>query len=467
MRILLILPAASKVSVTHLKGRIPRRAMKRFSVIPLLTVAAATPPGHEITICDENVQPVDLEADVDLVGITMMTAVANRGYEIAAAFRGRGIPVVAGGYHPTLAPEDVLPHVDAMVAGDAELAWPKVIEDAERGRLMRLYNEPCTSLEGLPHPRRDLLQTTAHHYATTNAVQAGRGCRHGCSYCSISAFSERKHLFRPVQEVVDEIRTLKGDLIFVDDNIIASPENARELFTALIPLKKRWVSQCSITIADDPDLLKLAHRSGCRGLFIGIESIEQNNLKLVSKEFNNAKNNKKRARVIHRAGIGIVAGMIVGMDHDGPECFEKTLRFLQSAGIECLQLNILTPLPGTPLFRNYERSGRIVDQNWEHYDFRHCVIRPVRMTAEELQDGADWLYRQFYRLDRVVRRTLRTLFTVGPAAAWLGLKLNLCYRYDNRTQHIVGRNPARLYRASRPSTVSAFGLSGFSSRDFS
>jgi radical SAM superfamily enzyme YgiQ (UPF0313 family) len=447
MRILLVLPAVDHLRVTHQSAQVPRRAMLRFSILPLTVVAALTPAEHEVVICDENVEPLDLEADVDVVGVTFMTALAPRAYEIAAAFRARGRVVVGGGFHPTLCPEEAVEHFNALVVGDAEGAWPRLLGDLAAGRLQRLYrNERPCDLAEAPIPRRELTARTAEHYVTTYAVQTGRGCRHGCRYCSIAAFHRRTHRSRPLAHVLAELCGIPRDFMFVDDNLIADPDYARALFAAMAPMGKRWVSQCSLKIADDPELLRLARRAGCCGLFIGIETVSQRNLDALDKGFNDTGRYAERLAAIRRAGIGVVAGMIVGLDSDDVGTFERTLCFLQRMHIDALQLNILTPLPGTPLFEEMERQGRIPDRDWAHYDFRHCVIRPARMSARELQDGADWLYREFYRLDRIAVRFGRDVVALGWTPAWLTLRLNLTYRYDNRREGIVGRNPAAAPR---------------------
>ena len=443
MRILLVLPAASAVRVKKAGDRVLRREMLRFSVLPLTTVAASTPQRHEVLICDENVEALDLDARVDLVGLSFMTAVAPRAYEIAAAFRARGIPVVAGGYHPTFCSDEVLAHVDAVVAGEAEGQWPRLLEDLEAGRLKRLYRAaaPCDPAL-IKAPRRSLTARTARHYVTTSGIQTGRGCRHGCRYCSITAFHRQTHRSRPLPAVLAEVKSAPRDFIFVDDNIIADPSFARALFTQLVPLGKRWVSQCSLAIADDPELLALARRAGCRGLFIGIETLDAGNLAAFAKQFNDSRSYLRRIAAVRGAGIGVVAGMIVGADHDDVTVFRRTLAFLESARVDALQLNILTPLPGTPLFAELEREGRIVDQDLAHYDFRHTVIQPARMSREELQAGADWLYRQYYRLDRILLRTLRAAMQLGPTAAWLAFRLNMTYRADNLRERVSGWDPS-------------------------
>jgi radical SAM superfamily enzyme YgiQ (UPF0313 family) len=444
LKILLVLPAGESVRVCPERPRVPRRAMLRFSVLPLTVVAALTPTGHEVRIIDENVESLNFDAECDVVGITCMTALAPRAYEIAHRFRQRGKIVVGGGYHPTLLPDDCAPHFDAVVVGDAENLWQQFLTDVQEGAVKKVYRRsgpPAKAME-TPAPRRELLRRHARHYATINAVQAGRGCRHNCRYCSVTVFHNRTYRQRPVADVMAELRGFSGDFIFVDDNIIADRGYALELFGAMVPLRKHWVSQCSALIADDSELLEAARAAGCCGLFIGLETVNQTNLALMNKNFNQAESYAARLRRIHRAGIGVVAGMIVGMDGDGPTVFQETLRFLRETEIDAVQLNILTPLPGTPLHDEMQAAQRVTDRDWSHYDYRHVVFRPAGMSGEELQSGADWVYAQFYRLDRIVGRFARALFRVGCRPALLGLKLGLTYRYDNRKEGIRGCNPA-------------------------
>ena len=461
MKILLVLPACERVRVTSEGAEVPKRAMLRFSILPLTTVAALTPPEHEVTICDENVQPLDFEADCDVVGVTFMTALAPRAYEIARRFRARGKVVVAGGYFPTLCPEEAAERFDAVVVGEAEQKWPRVLRDIQQGRLRNVYrgDAPCDPA-AIPIPRRDLTAATARHYVTTAAVQTGRGCRNRCRYCSVTALHGGVHQSRPLHHVIRELRQVPRAFMFVDDNIIGDSDYARRLFRAMIPLRKRWVSQCSLDIADDPELLRLARRAGCRGLFIGIETTSEENLAAVGKGFNRTDTYFDRIRRIRGQGIGIVAGIIVGMDNDNVGVFQGTLRFLERARIDAVQVSIMTPLPGTPLRDDFARQGRVTDEDWSHYDFRHVVFRPAHMTAAQLQDGADWLYAQFYRVDRILWRFAGSVFSVGPVPAWLGFRLGLTYRYDNLREGIVGRNPAKTAgrNPAKPEKKSAFGL---------
>jgi radical SAM superfamily enzyme YgiQ (UPF0313 family) len=448
MKILLVQPAGDWVRVEA--GRPPlRRAMLRFSVMPLTIVGALTPSRHAVRVVDENVEALDFDADVDLVAVTFMTALAPRAYQIAAAFKARGKTVVAGGYHPTFVPDEVAQHFDAVVVGDAEGQWPQLLADFEAGQLQRTYRRatPCDARE-IPAPRRNLVAHTARHYVTADAVQIARGCPHACRYCSITAFHRGTHRTRPLDAVLEEVRGLPRNFMFVDDNIIADREYARGLFRALAPLGKRWVTQCSIEIADDAGLLELAHMAGCRGLFIGLESLDPRNLDGVDKGFGRCQTYAERIARVRRQGIGIVASVIVGLDHDDVTVFERTLRFLECAHVDAVQVNILTPLPGTPLYAQFDREERIVDRDWGRYDFRHAVIRPAKMSAEELSAGADWLRREFYRPARIFRRATNGLLRLGPLPAWLALRLNLTYRRDNRHEGIIGWNPAQRLRRS-------------------
>ena len=251
----------------------------------------------------------------------------------------------------------------------------------------------------------------SRHYVTTYAVQTGRGCRHGCKFCSITAFARATHRSRPLENVLAELKSIPRHFMFVDDNIIGDPDYAKQLFRAMTPMKKRWISQCSLKIADDPELLTWPGPAGCCGLFVGVETLSRENLEAVDKGFNDEKGYFRRIAAIRRKGIGVQAGIIVGLDGDDVTVFQRTLRFLQRARIDALQLAILTPQPGTPLYDEFERAGRIVVHDWSKHDYRHTMIAPARMTAAQLQDGADWLYRQYYRLDRIILRSLRAVFS--------------------------------------------------------
>jgi len=437
MKILLILPASDDFRVASPTALTPPRKMLRFSLLPLTTVAALTPPGHEIKIVDENVEYLDLDTPADLVGITFMTALAPRAYEIARAFRNRGIPVVAGGYHPTFMPDEAAKHFDAVVVGEAELHWAKVVEDVQLGKLSKIYQcDHACDPSMIPIPRRELTSSKSDQYVTVNAVQTGRGCRNKCRYCSITAFHKGQHRSRPIETVLEELRQIPRTMLFIDDNLIADRPYIVELLTRMIPLKKRWVTQCSIDLADDPELLRLMKAAGCIGIFFGVESINQRNLDQFDKSFNNAERFRERVRKIHKAGITVFTSIIVGGEHDDATVFPEMFDFLQTIHSDGLQLNIMTPLPGTPLFDTMKREGRVIDFDWSKYDFRHVVIQPRLMSQAELQTGADWIYAQFYRLDRILLRSARVFFRSGWAAAWVVFGLNMTYRYDVKQERL-------------------------------
>jgi radical SAM superfamily enzyme YgiQ (UPF0313 family) len=404
MRILLIAPASGPWKGIG-RGRLFNGKTFRFSMLSLLTVAAQSPPDATVVVVDEQVDPVPFDVPWDLVGITVMTAVAPRAYEIAARFRSQEVPVVLGGMHPTLMADEALAHADAVVAGDAEGVWPRVVEDARRGRLEGLYrSEGAPSLTGLAPPPRHLLRS--RHYGTIHAVQATRGCPNRCAFCSVSAFHGGSFRCRPTEEVAAEVAALPGHFfILVDDSLTADRDYAAELFRLLAPLGKVWMSQSTLAAAEDEDLLDLASRAGCIGFFVGIETLSAANLDSVSKGFNRTEDYRSRIRALHDHGIGVEAGIVFGFDHDGPEVFKSTLEALEDLQVDMAQISILTPLPGTPHFE--AMGARITDTDWGSYDYHHVVFEPKGMTARDLQAGHDWVTREFYRPGRILRRLAR------------------------------------------------------------
>ncbi len=275
-------------------------------------------------------------------------------------------------------PEEAIQHADAVCIGEAETNVPKMIEDFYNGGLKPFYNNCLIDLCALPIPDRGLLKDRS--YAIVDALQATRGCNHQCRFCSISTFFNQQFRMRPVEKVVAEIKELGKYLLFMDDNLTLDPNYAKALFRAMIPLNKRWFSQASITIADDPDLMTLAYRSGCRGLFIGFESVGQASLTSWHKNMNRVSDYEGAIKNIHNHGIAICAGIVFGNDYDEADIFEKTTAFLRHNHIDALQATILTPFPGTPLFKELDREGRITDKNWDHYDFNHVVFKPKNLS---------------------------------------------------------------------------------------
>jgi len=403
-----------------------------------------TPPDVDVQLLDENVEAVDTNADVDWVAITCMTASAPRAYRIADAFRQRNIPVVMGGIHPTVLPNEAAAHADAVVVGEAELIWREVLDDLAGDRLKPRYQcADYPDLAGLPSPRRDLLR--GERYLTINVVQTARGCPNACSFCTVSAVFGRRYRFRPVAEVTEEVRSLGGWVGFVDDNITGHPRRAKELFEALIPLRIRWIGQADLTMAKDPELLSLAARSGCKAMFMGLESLSQENLRATGKSPNLGLDMGDAISKIHKSGIEIIGSFVLGLDADDPGVFARTVEFAQRHRLVAAQFSVLTPFPGTAVHKQFERDGRIADRDWSHYTMSNVVFRPQHMTALELEQGQRYAYRRFYSIPCIVKRAATVRGKFIPR-----LLVNLSYRRIHRgkgickwlpTHHRMKRSP--------------------------
>ena len=433
MKILLISPTWKKEIKTKRMGR-----NRIFKVPPhnLLIVSALTPKDIEVEIIDENIEEIDFDKKADLVGITTMTASSPRAYEIADTFRERGIPVIFGGIHATVLPEETAQHADAVVIGEAEGLWEKLIEDFKKGGKQALDKFYKSSQRPdpvkIPIPRRELIKDKG--YLLSRFLQLTRGCPFDCSFCSVSKFFGKKYRFRPIKKVIEEIRGMIGKplktrfLGFLDDNIVGDINYARELFKALIPYKLLWIGQSSINIAQHGDVLQLAAASGCKGLFIGFESISESSLREANKSQNKIKFYERAIKKIHQFGISIEGAFIFGFDHDDKSIFKKTVQFIEKVKLDAVQFSILTPLPGTRLYEKLEKEDRIIDRNWSNYDLAHVVFQPKLMTPQELKQGFDWAYQRIYRLSSIFKR-LSGLYRGGRWKYLLpGLTLNLGYR---------------------------------------
>jgi len=401
LKIRLIDPAYEHPYISH-----TQKVIKNiwFARLTLTSLAALTPDHIDVKITDENVEPINFEEDVDLVGVTGMVMHAKRAYQIAARFRERGIPVVMGGPHASSLPLEVKEHVDAVVIGEAEGVWGGLLEDFGRGSLQPFYKAASyCSMEKMPHPRRDLLRQDA--YMTVNCVQTTRGCPHQCDFCHVTHFFGKTYRCRPVDEVIAEVEELKGNfVVFVDDNIAGNRHYAKELFTRLRPLKKQWASQASMTLMRDPELLRLAAESGCVSLFVGIESLSSENLKEVNKSFNRAPQFEEALKALHDHDIMVLAGFIFGLDNDDEGVFERTLRFCERNRIELPTFFVLTPLPGTPVFQRMESEGRLLHKDWSQYNGATVNFKPKLMTEETLQRGFNWVLKETYSWNSIIKR---------------------------------------------------------------
>jgi radical SAM superfamily enzyme YgiQ (UPF0313 family) len=388
------------------KNRFGNKRRRRSSIAPLTLPLLAGLAGEDfrVTVHDEDIEDSTGHINADFVGITAITPQAYRAYEIADSFRNRDIPVILGGLHPSFFPEEAGVHADAVVIGEAETIWPELAADMLAGTLKPRYTATVRhDLRGLPMARRNLLKEGA--YSFPNTIMASRGCPYNCDYCSVTQYWGKNYRFRPVAEVVAELSTMPHDhVVFVDDNIFGYPGYARELLQAMIPLKKNWISQGSITLAKDPALLDLAAASGLSWLFIGIESINPKNLRDAGKKINKVDEYAVSIRNFRDRGMNVLCSFMLGMDHDDKNTFRHTLSFCEENRVSGANFYIYTPMPGTRIFTKMEAEGRLLHKNWAKYDANHVVFQPLSMSPEELLQGFLWLYNSFYSIPSIWKR---------------------------------------------------------------
>ncbi|MBN1306259.1 MAG: B12-binding domain-containing radical SAM protein [Anaerolineales bacterium] len=379
----------------------------RYAPLTLITLAALIPPelNANLTIRDEGIEEIDpYTLKADLVGMTVITGTAVRAYELSNILRQRGIPVVLGGPHVTLAPEDARPYADAIVVGYAEDTWPELLRDFAGGNMKPLYTmNPNLNLAKRPFPKRNLLKR--HHYLTTHVFEATRSCIHYCDFCVAPAAWGQKPFFKPVEDVAADIKQHWGHrIMFVDLNLISDPEYAARLFEAMIPLKVKWFGLTTTLLNRDKSLLELTARSGCTGLLMGFESICGENQKLMNKGFNTPDEYREIVVELHRYKIALMACFTFGLDNDTPDVFMDTARFAVSAHIDLPRFAIVTPFPNTALYKRLESEGRILTKNWELYDAQHVVFQPRQMSVEQLYEGHEKAWKYTYSLSSIARR---------------------------------------------------------------
>jgi radical SAM superfamily enzyme YgiQ (UPF0313 family) len=401
-KLTLVYPAHKKNT-----GNYRRKGKYSIPQLSLPTIAGLTDERFDVAIVDENIEEIDFEAKTDLVGITTMTALAPRAYDIADRFRKKGVPVVLGGIHASMLPDEAAVHADSLVLGEAEDVWSIALNDFIQGRLQKTYRGSGRhTLENLPLPRLDLLKRD--RYFSTSLLMASRGCPHNCHYCSVTTFWGKSFRHRPVEDVIRELKSLKDrHVYFIDDNLYGNKIYAKKLFKEMIPLKKKWSCQGDSLIANDAELLKLAAESGCRWIFIGIESISEKNLAQMRKSFNKVKQYKESFKKIHDAGINIFGSFIFGLDEDNETVFKDTVDFAIEAKLDAANFYILTPLPGTKLFQEMKESERLLHTQWDKYDANHVVFKPAKLTQEQLLDGLISAYKNFYSIPSIVKRLRR------------------------------------------------------------
>lgn len=403
-----------------------RRATFVLPQMSLAILADLTPHHVEMKVTDELVDDIDFSYPADLVAISSNTTNAFRAYEIAKAFREKGSKVIMGGIHPSVMPEEALQHADSVLTGEAEELWEKVIGDFMRNRMEAVYRAdsfPDPAL--IPSGRWDLLHRK--RYYVTRTFQTSRGCPHGCSFCSSTQFFGIKHRSRPVEKVVGELKDYTGRIaVFIDDNIAGNRAYARELFSAMKRLKRRWAAQSSIEIAQDNELLRLAAESGCAGLLIGFESINLRNSGDVRK-LRKADQYSHYIREIKSHGIGVHGSFIFGFDNDPPEIFSDTVDFAMKNRLEVANYCKLTPFPGTRLFNDLNAQGRILHQNWEMYDRYNIVFQPKNISIKELYEKTLEAYMRTFSLGSILKRMPSNVKNIIPYFA-----MNISYRLGSR-----------------------------------
>ncbi len=430
MRIKLICPRMS--------SRPMDSALKSHMSPPLglLVLGSLTPPEHQVELCDENVERVYLDDRPGLVGITVKVDTARRAWAIAADYRRRGVPVVLGGVHVTACPEENLGHADAVVVGEAEGAWQRVLSDVAAGRLRGVYRcETAVDMSAERMPHWPLL--AGKNYLYTNTITTSRGCPWRCDFCYNSSLPPELSRFRgkPVEHVLREIESLQTrHVMFIDDNLIGDRRYARELLQAIRPLGLTWHAAVSADVGNDPALLDLICQAGCQSLFIGFETISPQNLEGVGKRQNRVEEYGRTVGLIHERGMMVNASIVLGFDEDTAEVFDRTRDWLIAQRVESMTAHILTPYPGTGLYRRLLAEGRIVDHDLDHYTTSRVVYRPARMSADTLERGYRRLYDEFYSWRSILQRV-----PVHPRQRRAFFLFNLLYRKYGPLVATVGR----------------------------
>jgi radical SAM superfamily enzyme YgiQ (UPF0313 family) len=405
----------------------------RLSFLNLPTIAAVTPPGVEVKIVDEAFDKIDFEEKVDLVGITAQTPVAPRAYQIADEFKSRGIPVVMGGVHASMLPQEALQHVDAVVVGEAEEVWPGLIEDLKRGRMKRLYEgNDFFKPSNLPFPRRELLNEK--FYFPLKLLETTRGCPHHCDFCGVSRFFGFRYRNRPIREIERELRTLFQEgpvmtpllknilslmsrdlpyflkrrlLYIIDSNVAGDRQFCLDLLSLLKQFDLLWYGHAPVSFAFDQRLLEGFAQSGCIAVNLGFESFSTTNLKAMGKGFNQPSRYAEAVSRIHDQGIGVMGTFIVGLDDDDPGVFQRIIDFCIGSKLDWALTFIMAPYPGTDSFLRLEKEGRILCRDWEKYDSLHVVYQPLGMSVEELEKGMRRTWKEVFSTPSIYKRVLK------------------------------------------------------------
>ena len=430
MKILLIYPRSEYGVGTEKKKKRWAASYLGFPSITIPYIAAITPQEHSVELLDENYDDIDFDKEVDVVGLPCLTETAFHVYEIADEFRRRGKKVVIGGYHASALPREAKMHADAVVIGEAEVSWPQVLTDICKGKEKPFYPaDTAFDMACVPPIRVDLIS----HQTLFGAVQSTRGCVNHCEFCSIMSFYRHGVKHRPVGDVVAEIQRMPNDFFtFHDPSLTVDPKYTKQLFQRMIDQKitKTWSGSGNANVLSriDDDFFRLARKAGCYQWNIGFESVSQSSLNGASKGCNKVKDFKKIVQRIHHYGMLVQSGIIFGFDQDTTDVFDKTAEKLHELEIDIVQVNILTPFPGTPLFDRLEKEGRILTKDWSKYNLTTVVFKPKHMTEQELFDGARKVAKEFYCLSNVLIRASKILMTAKRLSGFISISSNFSHR---------------------------------------
>ena len=401
-----------------------------YPIITLPHMAAVTPKKYDVEIVNENYEDIDFNTDCNLVGITCYTMTAPRVYEIADEFRKRGKKVVLGGYHPTAMPDEAIQHADSIILGMAEASWPRALEDAEKGKLKKFYKKDTNyDMADIPPIRRDLIKRNP----LLGAIQTTRGCTNRCEFCAISSFCEHGIKQRPIKNVIEEMKIMPNKMMVIHDpHLTNNRKYAKELFKEMIKnkIRKTWVANgtTNVLLKTDEEFLRLARKSGCVEWFVGFESVSQAALNGMKKTHNKVEDFKKMIKRVHDHGMTVQGGIIFGFDEDTPDIFDQTLEKMHELEMDAVEINILTPYPGTPLYDRMEAAGRIITKDWSKYNQMDIVFQPKNMTVEELYEGTRRVAKEFYSWPNIIKRGTKILRITKRFGGFLPAGTNYAFR---------------------------------------
>lgn len=429
MKIKLISP---RMSLRSMDTELKRRMSPSLS---LVCIASLTPRQHTIAIEDENLKEINFSEKVDVVGINVNVDTSSRAFEIAKKFRSEGVKVVFGGIHASACPYEMLPHCDAVCVGEAEELWPLILDDIEKNNLQKIYqNSSPVDMGKYPVPEWNFIRKSKYLYH--NIVITSRGCPFKCEFCYNScSYVSSKYRNRPLNEVLKEIKSHRTrQIMFIDDNLIGNLDWFNKFIEAITPLKLLWHGAVSTNLVYHEELINKMAKSGCRSLFIGFESINNNSLSSVNKKQNNIGNYEKLICMLHSKRIMVNASLVFGFDSDSLRVFPETLNWLVKNRVETMTAHILTPYPGTKLYKRLKDENRIVDENSYHYNTSHVVFQPKMMTAQELKQGYLWMYKRFYSFRNIIERLPEDIYMWMPY-----LLFNFGYRKFGKLTAFIGK----------------------------